>query len=253
MPENAAGDIDTAYQVRVHPRARHVRLRMDPRAGLVVTVPARFDRRRLPALLEARADWIRQARQRQAAARAGLDCAVLGLRPRRVALAALDRSWAVVYEPAPRPRLEFREEAGNLVGLVLQIGVLDLGRLLGKALDERVAGRLRRWLMERAQRHLAARVAALAAEHGFAYRKVRIRNQRARWGSCSSRGDLSLNMRLMFCSPAACDYVLLHELVHTVHSDHSAAFWGRVAELMPDYRHQQDRLQDVWLRLPDWI
>lgn len=245
MSENAAGDIDSAYQVRVHPRARHVRLRMDPRAGLVVTVPARFDRRRIPALLAERADWIAQARQRQSAARDGQDPDVLGLRPRRVALAALDRAWAVAYEPAPQHRLGFREEPERLL---LRLPALD-----AETLDERVAGRLRRWLMERARCHLGARVAALAAEHGFVYRHVQIRNQRSRWGSCSSRGDLSLNARLMFCSPAACDYVLLHELVHTIHPDHSPAFWGRVAELMPDYRRQQDRLKDVWLRLPDWI
>lgn len=245
MSDDVSVPIDRSYRVRVHPRARHVRLRMDPRDGLVVTVPARFDRRRIPALLEQRAEWIRQARRRQASARAGLEPAVLGRRPQGIELAALARSWQVVYEPTSRGRLGFREEPDRLI--------LRLPALEREQIDERVASRLRRWLMERARRHLAARVAALAAEHGFCYRKVQVRNQRSRWGSCSSRGDLSLNARLLFSSPAACDYVLLHELVHTVHPDHSPSFWGRVAELMPDYRRQQEQLKDVWLRLPDWI
>ncbi|NDY96446.1 YgjP-like metallopeptidase domain-containing protein [Wenzhouxiangella limi] len=245
MSDDVSAAIDTSYRVRVHPRARHVRLRMDPRDGLVVTVPARFDRRRLPALLEQRAEWIHQARRRQASARAELEPGLLGRRPQRVELAAVARSWQVVYEPGSRARLGFREEPDRLI---LQLPALD-----PEQIDERVASRLRRWLMERARSYLPEKVAELAAEHGFRYRNVQIRNQHARWGSCSSRGNLSLNARLLFCSPAACDYVLLHELVHTVHPDHSPAFWGRVAELMPDYRRQQDSLKEVWLRLPDWI
>ncbi|MFP4208234.1 MAG: M48 family metallopeptidase [Wenzhouxiangella sp.] len=245
MSENTAGGMDIDYQLKVHPGARHVRLRMDPRDGLVVTVPARFDCRRLPALLAQRADWIDQARQRQAAARAGLARALLGPRPERVELAALDRSWSVEYQSASGARLGFREQSSRLI--------LRLPAMAAERLDQRVSACLRRWLIGQADRFLSARVAVLAREHGFVYRKIQIRNQRARWGSCSSRGDLSLNARLMFCAPLACDYVLLHELVHTVHPDHSAAFWGRVAELMPDYRRQQDRLQEVWLRLPDWI
>jgi predicted metal-dependent hydrolase len=245
VSENATGEIDIEYQLRVHPRAKHVRLRMDPREGLIVTVPKRFDCRRLPALLDRRADWIDQARWRQHTARAGLDPALLGSRPERIELTAMDRRWVVEYEAAPGPRLGLQEQGSKLI---LRLPMLDSAQL-----DRRISAALLRWLKRSASRFLSARVAELAREHGFNYRKVQIRNQRARWGSCSFRGDLSLNARLLFCSPAACDYVLLHELVHTVHPDHSAAFWARVAELVPDYRDLQDQLRDVWLRLPNWV
>jgi predicted metal-dependent hydrolase len=245
VSENTAGEVDIAYQLKIHPRARHVRLRMDPRDGLIVTVPARFDCRRLPALLERRADWIEQAWRRQHLARAGLAPALLGSKPERIELAAMNRSWVVVYEAASGARLGLREQASRLVMRLPAPGSAQL--------DQRVAACLRRWLKRSASRFLSERVAVLAREHGFGYRNVQVRNQRARWGSCSVRGDLSLNARLLFCSPEACDYVLVHELVHTVHPDHSAAFWGRVAELVPDYRSLQDQLREVWLRLPDWV
>lgn len=79
-----------------------------------------------------------------------------------------------------------------------------------------------------------------------------IRHQRSRWGSCSASGRISLNARLMFCPPETVRYVLIHELAHTEHLDHSPAFWARVAELMPDHELARRALNRVWQQLPDW-
>ncbi len=67
-------------------------------------------------------------------------------------------------------------------------------------------------------------------------RKVVIRNQKTRWGSCSSRGTLSFNWRLYLAPREAMEYVVVHELCHTVYMNHQAQFWILVAQLMPDYR-----------------
>jgi predicted metal-dependent hydrolase len=232
-------------QVRVHSRARHVRLRVDPQKGLIVTVPPRFDQRRLPRLLSSRAEWIRGVALRHKTARAHADPETRGKRPERILLQAIGQSWSVGYDRSAGQRLFLSEDSDRLV--------LTLPAVAPDALDERIAARLRRWLMDKANDFLSLRVAELATDYGLRYRKVGIRNQRARWGSCSTKGDLSLNARLLFCSPAACDYVITHELVHTRHPNHSADFWDQVAELMPDYRSRQDSLHQVWLRLPDWV
>ncbi len=232
-------------RVRVHSRARHVRLRLDPREGLIVTVPPRFDQRRLPGLLLSKADWIRQVALRHNSVRSAGDPEARGKRPSRVILPALGRCWEVVYQHKAGQRLLFTEDRERLL--------LGLPNVPADTLNERIGLRLRRWLMDQAYDFLSVRVAALAKDYALAYRGLRIRNQRARWGSCSTSGDLSLNARLLFCSPAACDYVITHELVHTRHPNHSPDFWSDVAELMPDYRSRQDSLKQVWLSLPDWV
>ena len=222
-----------------------MRLRLDPREGLVVTVPLRFDQSRVPALISAREDWIREKLSQHAAARAEIDPGRQGRRPEQVALPALGREWQIVYRDQSGTRLRFVDD-----GQRLSIGLPE-----GPAheVDDRLARRLQRWLRQQAEVFLQQRVSELSAACALPYRSVTIRNQRARWGSCSTAGDLSLNARLLFCPPTACDYVVVHELVHTIHPNHSADFWAEVGRVMPDFRSRMDVLGRVWLRLPDWV
>jgi len=98
-------------------------------------------------------------------------------------------------------------------------------------------------LRARAAQELPARLLELAGIHGFAVPAVSIRNQRTRWGSCSPSGRISLNWRLVQVPPEVRDYVLLHELTHLRHLDHSARFWRELARLCP--HHAEARR---WLR-----
>lgn len=78
---------------------------------------------------------------------------------------------------------------------------------------------------------------------GGSYTSVTIRDQKTRWGSCSSRGTLSFNYRLIFAPPAVLDYVVVHELCHLTHMNHSKEFWNMVGSVMPDYQKHKK-----WLR-----
>lgn len=86
-----------------------------------------------------------------------------------------------------------------------------------------------------ARRELPPRVLALAQVHGFLPRRVSVRNQCSRWGSCSRRGTISLNWRLVQTPDWVRDYVILHELAHLRHMNHSRAFWEELAGVCPDY------------------
>ena len=98
-------------------------------------------------------------------------------------------------------------------------------------------------LRRQAARDLPERLAELARLHGFTVEAVSVRNQRTRWGSCSPTGRISLNWRLVQVPPAVRDYVLLHELTHLRHPNHSARFWRELARLCPG--HAEARR---WLR-----
>jgi len=94
-----------------------------------------------------------------------------------------------------------------------------------------------------AARELPSRLFELARIHGFAVSSVSVRNQRTRWGSCSPSGRISLNWRLVQVPPEVRDYVLLHELTHLRHLDHSPRFWRELARVCP--HHAEARR---WLR-----
>ena len=99
-------------------------------------------------------------------------------------------------------------------------------------------------LRERAKRGLPARLLALAAVHALRVTRVSVRNQQSRWGSCSRRGTISLNWRLVQVPRFVREYVLVHELMHRRELNHSARFWRHVAAACPRYVEARR-----WLRI----
>jgi hypothetical protein len=102
---------------------------------------------------------------------------------------------------------------------------------------------IERHLRRLAAQELPARVLELAALHQFPVGRVTIRNQRSRWGSCSRRGTISLNWRLVQVPLFVRDYLILHELAHLRHMNHSRRFWAEVARLSPDFRQAEQWLK----------
>ena len=96
---------------------------------------------------------------------------------------------------------------------------------------------------------LPARTLQLAALHGFNVRRVTVRNQRSRWGSCSPRGTISLNWRLVQTPPSVRDYIILHELAHLKFMNHSRRFWREVARLCPEFAGAEQWLKKNSRRL----
>ncbi len=86
-----------------------------------------------------------------------------------------------------------------------------------------------------ARKLIESRVKELSRVHDFHYQKISIRNQRTRFGSCSRSGNLSFHYRIAFFTPEERDYVIIHELCHLRHFNHSPAFWQEVKSLSPEY------------------
>lgn len=90
---------------------------------------------------------------------------------------------------------------------------------------------------------LAERTRHFAKRYGFRYGTIRIRNQKSRWGSCTKAGNLSFNFRLLYLPPELRDYVIMHELCHTVEHNHSTRFWDLVRQAMPECLELRKRLR----------
>ncbi len=95
-----------------------------------------------------------------------------------------------------------------------------------------------------AKKHLPMRVRELAHLHGLKYNKLFIKNLKSRWGSCSVRDNINLNIHLMQLPNDLIDYVILHELVHTIHKNHSKNFWNKLGKLLPNYRELDKSLRN---------
>ena len=96
----------------------------------------------------------------------------------------------------------------------------------------------------KARTHFESRVAYYHTITGGNYTSITVRDQKSRWGSCSSSGTLSFNYRLLFAPPKVLDYVVVHELCHLTHMDHSPNFWNMVEQIMPDYRVYKQWLKE---------
>ncbi len=96
--------------------------------------------------------------------------------------------------------------------------------------DERIQKAIRKAIVEtwriEAKKYLPARATDLALKHGFRFNRISVKNAKTRWGSCSSSNNINLNLQLMRLPEYLIDYIILHELTHTVHKNHGKAFWN---------------------------
>lgn len=99
-------------------------------------------------------------------------------------------------------------------------------------------------LVEEALKVIPERVEYFAKVIGVTYGKITIRNQKTRWGSCSSKGNLNFNCLLMLAPPEVLDYVVVHELCHRKQMNHSKAFWLEVEKVLPDYKEVRKWLKE---------
>lgn len=107
-----------------------------------------------------------------------------------------------------------------------------------------ISEEVRREGIERAKRIFPERTAYFAKRMGVDYGRITIREQKTRWGSCSSKGNLNFNWKLVLLDPELQDYVVVHELAHRREMNHSVAFWKVVEAELPDYRERRRRLKE---------
>ncbi|MBI5105691.1 MAG: M48 family metallopeptidase [Solirubrobacterales bacterium] len=197
------------FTVRRSERARRVRVRVDPRDGAVeVVLPKRAREREAAAAVVELRGWI-QRRRAEAAA---------------VAARVAARGSTVPYLGE---HLELWPEAGRT--RVHRRGAL----LLVPEHDPRPA--IERWYRRMARAEVGPRLDVAARAVGREYTTLTIRDQRTRWGSCSSTGAMSFNWRLLLAPEPVLDYVVWHEACHLAVMDHSPRFWGLLERHLPGY------------------
>jgi predicted metal-dependent hydrolase len=234
------------YRVRRSPRSRGLRVTIDPRAGVVVSVPPASRRGwaapepRIEGFLRERAAWVLRhlddlTRERESAiARGGAQDG--GLVPYLGELHQLSVDPAAPAAPGAAVRNTSVRAGTHAQGPELRVEVAPGER---RGLDRILAA----WLREQAREAIDVAVARYAAELGVQPRRVDMRDPRSRWGSASRNGRLMFSWRLVLAPPASLETVVVHELAHLKVFGHGPAFWALVAARRPT--HLADR---AWLR-----
>ncbi len=206
-----------------NPRARRYLLRLRPDGTARVTIPRGGSTAMARQFVERHAAWLEGELQR------------LQAQPRKPATWTIGaeiflRGNAVRIETGPDHEVEIVRFGGESV------------RVSDPVADLRPA--IEGHLRQLAARELPPRVLELAARHGLTVRRISVRNQKSRWGSCSRRGTISLNWRLIQTPAFVSDYICLHELMHLRQMNHSARFWREMESVCPDYRTAKGWLKE---------
>ena len=223
------------WRVRPSAKARRLAVRVLPGGIVEIVVPRGTRPRAVQHFVERHRNWIdRKVVQYLPAAS---EPHVL---PDRIVFAANDRAFDVHYEEAEgAPRLRRAE------------GVLTVSGDCARSALVRHA--LQRFTMRMAHAVLLPWLERVSSASGLGFQRLQIRRQRTRWGSCSRNGTISLNACLLFQQPAVVNYLLIHELVHTQHMNHSRRFWAAVQRLEPDWRPLDAALSQGWRSVPAWV
>ena len=195
-------------------------------------MPPRFNVKEIPNLLEENKAWIiKQLHQLHPA---------LSL-PTTIVLNSLNETWLVHYLQSTT-KLQIITRPSNELILVGDVSNQEACREL-----------LIDWLKDKAKRFLMARIQRLSVETGLVFGRLSIRDQQTRWGSCTFNKTISLNYKLIFLPEILIRHILLHELCHTIHMNHSRQFWNLVAKFDSEWQTHRRVMRSANQFLPEWV
>lgn len=230
---SASGSAD--FSIRVSRRARRLQMRVTPLGQVEVVVPSGMHPRHIPPFVHSNRRWIDsvltalELRRRE---RPHLHT----ITPDRISLPALQRELPVIYQTAGHNRVWERD-----------------GQLLVRYRHrEQIRQLLRNWSLRLARRELLPWLRQLSLQCGLEYQAAAVRRQKTLWGSCTRDGRISLNCNLLFLPSQSARYVMIHELCHTRHCNHSRRFWALVGRHEPDYQRLDTALREAAKNIPVW-
>ncbi len=224
-------ELDCPVEVRRHPGARRLTLRVSrTRRAVIVTLPVQCDLGEAGSFLNRNIEWVRERLNSLPAPVPFTDGALMPLRGEFHTLSFTGK----------------RAVGGGVVRAHATDGLPEL-RVSGRL--EHASRRLRDWLAEEARRDLDQRVLVHARALGVKAKRIAIRDQATRWGSCSTTGVLSFSWRLILAPQRILDYVAAHEVAHLAEMNHGPRFWAHVERLQPTMKDDKRWLQVYGLDL----
>lgn len=215
------------YSIRVSSKVKYTKLRVNPFGRLEVVIPPHLPKKSVPELLNLHTDWI----ERQLCKHPQPGESVL---PDEIYLRFDESRWQVNYDT-------------DVLDSSLKQIVIEGCHFKHKIWQ------LRNWIRQQAWAQLPPLLEALSRQTGLSYKKINIRSQKTRWGSCSGTGTISVNDQLLFLPRDTATYLMIHELCHTQQMNHSVKFWRLVEHHCPSFRDHESQLNQARGKIPDWF
>ena len=236
-PSDALGE----FSIRRSARARRLQMRLTPEGVFELVVPERCPQTYVDEFVSTHQEWIKRAWEHHYRMRASFPQRYAE-KPEILHLRAIGELWQIDYQFSSTPS-RWKQASCSLEDNKLHVEYQQL---------RDVPSVLRHWLQRKAQKVLTPWLQTLGKRHALNFSRSVVRGQKTRWGSCSSDGTISLNRTLMFLEPPLVEYLLVHELCHTVYPHHSAPFWDLVCRIVPDGRALDRQLSAAQSLVPLW-
>ena len=213
-------DQTVSYAVKRSSRAKHARLEVRVETGLTVVIPSSYNINDIPDLLRKKGRWI-------------LDKLAKYARGHPITKGKELKSGDFISYLGRHLKVVTRHDPGTVDGVKLEKNrlLVDLNSRNG-----RLNLVLEWWYRQQAEKLIKERADELCPRLGVAYNRLTVRGAKTRWGSCSQKGNLNFNWKLMMAPEPVIDYVIIHELAHLKEMNHSKNFWKLVAEHCPKWR-----------------
>lgn len=225
------------YTIKASKRARHINLTIHPYRGLHITVPQHYDMSQLTTVLNDKRRWIEKNLQQIKKDHDNYHPKQL---PQTLALQAINENWQVAYTHS--------NQSARLITLPNHcIGIY------GEINFQTVKTLLHKWLLQHAKLHLYPWIQQISTKTQLDYQNLQMRGQKTRWGSCSHDGNITLNYKLLFLPPEWVSHIMLHELCHTVHLNHSQQFWQLVAKYDENWQQYAKAVRNATHMVPTWL
>ncbi len=210
----------TSFQIQHHSRARTIKIKITPKGEVIVVAPTHCTTFFINRFVNQHQDWIEENLAK-----------VEKMRPAQKADSDEILLFGKTYHKVIGQRSEFPLGVRIQGEKLIITPVSETATSIDKSLTQ--------FFKSTAEKYITPRVKSLAIRMNTTYHALSYKNQKTRWGSCSSLGNLNFNWQLVHSPPAVIDYVLIHELAHRAEMNHSAAFWEIVKKYDPEYlKHQ---------------
>lgn len=217
------------FRMRTNSRIKRSRLVISPEEGLVVETPTQPTLRRAFKMIYRRKNWVLDALE--------------DMREKHDKVREIKKYKGSVLVLGKEKIIKIRTHQKKDYILETK-NYLILGFAKARVPQKLAHETITHWLKTRSQQYLPLRVNQLSRQQSFKINEIVVKDQKTLWGSCTSEGNLNLNWRLMMAPRFASDYIILHELCHTRHLDHSSKFWKTVEGVCPNYEKAEKWFRD---------
>lgn len=222
-----------SIKVVKHSKSKYMRLSVSAAGEVKLTVPLFIKQKQIDEFLRAQQGWLNKVLKnsrllKKVDINSGNTLQMLG-----------QEYKFVLYENHPENKVFIDDQSKQIHVFT----ILDETKLKQSGNRQVISDLLKQEIVEKSREYISEKAEEYAQQIGTTFNRIAIREQKSRWGSCSSLGNLNFNWKIVLAPPAVCDYVIAHEVCHLIEHNHSHNFWALVEKVCPQFKDHKDWLK----------